>query len=286
MTPEIFTTDPSWPYSRAKTAVLTAASAVIREDGPRAATLKNIATRAGITEPAIFRHFEGVDGLFDGLFSAYDRIYERSASVFAAEGKGMAKLREASFAIVGDIAASRDFAYILVNARHVFRGYPELKAKVVAHDVRDQGAVLACISEGMKSGEIRSDIDPASAASSLIGGILVAAVIWIEAGFGFDLLEVFGDRWDDFERMVAAKPAPKPREAKSAARERAASYFPVRPALAVKSRGSSAKKGAGPIKTGARRKAGAASSKALPKAARKKTSVAKMAIKKPVPKGK
>jgi TetR/AcrR family fatty acid metabolism transcriptional regulator len=226
MTPEIFISDPTWPYSKAKTAVLTAASAVIREDGPRAATLKNIATRAGITEPAIFRHFDGVDGLFDGLFSAYERIYERSAAAFRAQGKGMAKLREASFALVGDVAASRDFAYVLLNARHVFRGYPELKARIAEHDAKDQGAILACVAEGIKAGEIRSDVDPVSVATSLIGGIQVAAAIWIESGFGFDLLEAFGDRWDDFERMVAAKSQPKPREGK-AARERSAAYFPL-----------------------------------------------------------
>ncbi len=243
MTPEIFASDPSWPYTKAKTAVLTAAAAVIREEGPRAATLKNIATRAGITEPAIFRHFDGVDGLFEGLFSAYERVYERSAAVFAAEGKGMAKLREAAFALVGDIAASRDFAYILLNARHVFRGYPELKARVAENDASDQAAVLACLAEAAKAGELRSDIDPVSAASSLLGGLSVSAAIWIESGFGFDLIEAFGDRWEDFERMVAAKPAPRPREAK-AARERSAAYFPLKPAPASKSRASSAKKSA------------------------------------------
>jgi TetR/AcrR family transcriptional regulator, fatty acid metabolism regulator protein len=262
MTPDIFTTDPSWPYSKAKTAVLTAASAVIREDGPRAATLKNIATRAGITEPAIFRHFEGVDGLFGGLFSAYERVYERSASAFAAEGKGMAKLRAASFAFVENIAASNDFAYVLLHARHVFRGYPELKAKVAENDAVDQGRVLACIAEGIKAGDIRSDIDPVSAASTLIGGIYLASVMWIESGFGFDLLEIFGDRWDDFERMVAAKPAPKSRDAK-ASRERSSAYFPLRPAPIGKARGAVAKKGAA-VKVAAQRKQKAAAKSSKP----------------------
>ena len=168
MIPEIFSSDPSWPYSKAKTAVIAAASTVIREEGPRAATLKNIATRAGITEPAIFRHFEGVDGLFEGLFSAYERVYKRSAAVFSGEGKGMAKLREACLAIVESLAASHDFSYIVLHARHVFRGYPELKAKVAENDAKDQAAVLACISEGIKAGEVRTDIDPVSAASSLL----------------------------------------------------------------------------------------------------------------------
>ena len=279
MTPEIFITDPSWPYSKAKTAVLTAASAVIREEGPRAATLKNIASRAGITEPAIFRHFEGVDGLFAGLFSAYERVYERSADAFSAEGKGMSKLRQASVALVGNIAASQDFAYILLYARHVFRGYPELKAKVVENDARDQGNVLACVTEGIKAGEIRSDVDPVSVAASLIGGVYSAAMMWIESGFGFDLPAIYADRWDDFERMVAVKPAPKSRDAK-AARERAAAYFPLRAAPVARTRGSSAKKGAAASKAESQRKAKISAKTAKPSP--KKASSAK----KTAPKGK
>lgn len=243
MTPEIFASDPSWPYTKAKTAVIAAASAVIREEGPRAATLKNIAIKAGITEPAIFRHFDGVDGLFGGLFSAYERVYERSAAAFAAEGKGLAKLREASLALVGNLAASGDFAYIVLFARHVFRGYPELKAKVAEHDARDQANVLAGVGEGIKSGDIRSDIDPVSAAVSLMGGVSDTVTLWIESGFGFDLVEAYRDRWDDFERMLSAKPAQKSREAKASSRERAAAYFPLRPAPASRARAAAAKKG-------------------------------------------
>jgi AcrR family transcriptional regulator len=243
MTPDIFTSDPTWPYSRAKTAVLSAASAVIREDGPRSATLKNIASRAGITEPAIFRHFDGVDGLFEGLFSVYERVYESSVAAYSAEGQGLVKLRAAAFALVDNIAASRDFAYILVYARHVFRGYPELKAKVAENDSRDQSRILACVSEGIKSGELRSDTDPVSAAISLIGSVYITSVMWIESGFSFDLHDVFADRWDDFERSFAAKPASKSRDAKAASRERAAAFFPLRPQPQGKAKASSAKKG-------------------------------------------
>jgi AcrR family transcriptional regulator len=278
MIPEIFTTDGSWPYSKAKTAVLAAASAVIREEGPRAATLKNIATKAGITEPAIFRHFEGVDGLFGGLFSAYERVYERSSEAFATDGKGLAKLREVSSAFVSNIAASQDFAYVLIYARHVFRGYPELRAKVAGNDAKDQAELLARVGEGVKAGEIRSDIDPVSIATALLGAIDCTATLWIESGFGFDLVEAFADRWDDFERLVATKPSAKTRDSKASTRERAAAYFPLRPA---KTRGSSARKAAPPAK-------GKAAAKKAPTKAKAPVAKAKAGVKarKAAPKGK
>jgi AcrR family transcriptional regulator len=207
MTPEIISTDSGWPYTKAKTAVLTAAAAVICEEGPRAATLKNIANRAGITEPAIFRHFDGVDGLFGGLFSAFERIYARFDQAYESEEKGLPRLRNAMLSIVDTLAASRDFAYILIHGEQVFRGYPELRKRIAELKKQDERNALECIAEGVASGDLRSDVDPGSIATSTLGMFYITAVMWIEKGFAFDLREVCDGRWDDIERLIATKQA-------------------------------------------------------------------------------
>jgi AcrR family transcriptional regulator len=207
MTAEIIALDSGWPYSKAKTAVLSAAAAVIREEGPRAATLKNIAGRAGITEPAIFRHFDGVDGLFAGLFSAFERIDDRCQQAFSREEEGLARLREATLSIVDTIAASGDYAYILVHAEHVFRGYPDLRARVAELRKAGEKNYLECVKEGVSAGDIRSDIDAAAIATAALGLIFLTARTWIESGFAFNLRDVCEARWDDVERMFATKPA-------------------------------------------------------------------------------
>jgi TetR/AcrR family transcriptional regulator, fatty acid metabolism regulator protein len=288
MIPEIFATDPSWTFSKAKTAVLAAASIVIREDGPRAGTLKNIATKAGITEPAIFRHFDGVDGLFGGLFTVFERIYERSFAAFDSdELRGLAKLRAMGANIAACLSSSRDFAYILIYARHVFRGYPELRAKVSECDVRGENLVLDCVNEAIKAGDLRSDLDPVSIATSFIGALYITSIFWIESGFAFDIREVYADRMDDCIRMVAAKPAAKSREAKAATRERNA-YFPLRPIAAPRGKSGSAKprRGSSAGKADASRKPAKAAKTAKPaskaaKSAPKRAIAAKVAVKKP-----
>jgi len=208
MIPDIIASDAEWPYSKAKTAVLSAAAAVIREEGPRAATLKNIANRAGITEPAIFRHFDGVDGLFGGLFTVFERIWRRFTAAFEAgsDAKGLEHLREAVSAVAELLAGCGDYAYIVANAEHVFRGYPDLRAKVTALKKGTGAAALACVQEGQKSGDIRSDADPMSIVSSSIGMFTFTATSWIESDFSFDLRDVCEARWEDIERFVATRP--------------------------------------------------------------------------------
>lgn len=201
MTQEILTADPDWPYSKAKTAVLSAAAAVISESGPRAATLKNIAARAGITEPAIFRHFDGVDGLFGGLFSAFERVYQRIDEAFEVEERGIARLRSGLEAIVDIMAEGGDFSYILVHGEQVFRGYPDLYKKVGGYRLRNHENVMACVEEGVERGEIRADVDAESLATAALGMIHMTILSWIEERFRFDLRDRCELRWDTIERM-------------------------------------------------------------------------------------
>jgi len=260
MTPEIIDSDSGWPYTKAKTAVLTAAASVISEEGTRAATLKNIATRAGITEPAIFRHFEGVDGLFNGLFSAFERMYSRFEAAYGSGQQGLPRLREAMSGMAMAVAASRDFAYILLHAEQVFRGYPDLRKKVVELKKKDERLALECIEEGISSGDIRSDVEPASIAASAIGTFYLVCLAWIESGYAFDLCEESAARWDDIERLISAKPLP--RSAERPARARSAA---LRVDLPVSRESVKAVK----------RPAAKASSKAAPKAAKAKAPAAK-----------
>jgi AcrR family transcriptional regulator len=260
MTPEIILSDTDWPYTKAKTAVLSAAAAVIREEGPRAATLKNIASRAGITEPAIFRHFDGVDGLFSGLFHVYERIYQRFEDAYRSEGKGISRLRSAIRSIVDSLAASHDFAYILVHARQVFREYPELREKISEYGSKDHKNAMSCIEEGVKAGEIRADVDASTIAISLIGGIYMMAILWIESGYAFDLRQVCDDRWEDVERLIATKPSSKQRDPKeaAAAKARFAAIFSAKPFSSSKSsRASKAAKAAKAVKSARTEKQGA-----------------------------
>jgi TetR/AcrR family fatty acid metabolism transcriptional regulator len=272
MTPEIIAADSNWPYSKAKTSVLSAAAAVIREEGPRAATLKNIASRAGITEPAIFRHFDGVDGLFSGLFTAFERIWARFALAFEADSasKGLDRLRKALPAIAELLVACGDYAYLVVHAEHVFRGYPELRERVTELKSSTEAAALACVAAGVKDGDIRSDVDPSSIVASAIGMFYFTAIAWIESGFAFDLCEVCEVRWEDIERFISTKPVA--RSAERSPRLRTAALRVEAPALhkdASRAR-KAAKPQPGAKKGGAVRKASASKSfaetKARPKA--------------------
>jgi AcrR family transcriptional regulator len=196
--------DPTWPFSRAKTSVVRAAAAVIREQGPRAATLKNIASRAGITEPAIFRHFEGVDGLFEGLFFVFERQFRKLSLAFERPDHGIERLIGGARGTVEIFAASKDFSYLLLHAEHVFRGYENLRNRIIELRSTDQAAAYDALEEARALGEVRTDVASPAIAIALFGAIHLSVHAWIESVPDYDLIPRANERIDGIRALISS----------------------------------------------------------------------------------
>lgn len=176
-----------WPYSKAKSALLRSAAVVMRERGPRSATLKNIAGKAGVTEPAIFRHFDGVDGVFLSLFAVSELFYGKFVEGFKdTEYSGLDRL-EASldriFAILKDYP---DFAYIIAKPDPIYRQYPKLKSMVEKLDASMRVAVLDCLKEAKSAGQLVVNLEQEPFATALMGALFQVMYAWLENVSGYD----------------------------------------------------------------------------------------------------
>ncbi len=191
---DMIDTDPTWPHSKAKTAILRAAAWVIRENGPRSATLKNIAARAGITEPAIFRHFDGVDDLFECLFELFERMFTRLTEAFDREDRGMDRLLGGIDRVGSYFASNRDLAYLILQAEHVFRGYPEFKERL--HELRriDNAKVMTVLVEARDLGQIPADADLGTVGMAFFGIVFLTMFDWMENPGDKDVAAMIGTR--------------------------------------------------------------------------------------------
>jgi len=190
MNPELLLADPDWPYSKAKTAVLLAAASVIREQGPRSATLKNIARKAGITEPAIFRHFDGVDGLFSGLFSVCEMFFAKAAKVYGASGPGLEGYLDSTAEVLRILSSGGDFAYLIFFSAQVFSGYEDFRIKTRQLKLQDESFGIATLGQALERGELKAGLSVENLALALMGIVHMTTVSWLESDSSFDLAEV------------------------------------------------------------------------------------------------
>jgi len=176
-----------WPYSKAKSSLLRSAAIVIREKGPRSATLKNVAGKAGVTEPAIFRHFDGVDGVFQSMFVISELFYDKFVSYFDdRESAGLDRLGAAADKIFATLKDNADFAYLLAKPDPVFRQYEKLRVKISGMDARLRAAVVDCLKEAKSAGQLVAAAEVESLATATLGTLFQVMYAWLEDVDGCD----------------------------------------------------------------------------------------------------
>ncbi len=176
-----------WPFSKAKTTLLKSAALVIKSQGPRSATLKNIAGKARVTEPAVFRHFEGVDGLFKSLHFVTELYLGFFANcIEKAGGSGLDRL-EAAFAGIADgLANSNDYSYIIAYPDPVFRQYSELLAKTEKMQAAFQKAIRAVAEEAAAAGQLAPKAEAEWVSEALFSVFSQNIALWARDAKGYN----------------------------------------------------------------------------------------------------
>ena len=176
-----------WPYSKAKSSLLRSAAIVIREKGPRSATLKNVAGKAGVTEPAIFRHFDGVDGVFQSMFVISELFYDKFVSYFDdRKTAGLDRLGAATDKIFATLRDNADFAYLIAKPDPVFRQYEKLRAKISGMDARLRAAVVDCLKEAKSAGQLVAEAEAEPPATAMMGALFQVMYAGLEDIDGFE----------------------------------------------------------------------------------------------------
>lgn len=150
--PEAERQPPSYP------AILAAAEALFGERGYRKATLEEVAARAGVTRPIVYRHFGDKRGLFAEVVA---RVLREWNEVLAAEAARPTPSTAHTFRLV--LSACLDFA----RSRTVLRGLLLRDAGLVRFlvgDTLDAGRALLpalvqrILEDGIRRGEVRGDL--------------------------------------------------------------------------------------------------------------------------------
>lgn len=167
--------------------IIEASVALINEGGIQALTIKNIAGRIGVTEPAIYRHFKNKG---DILVTLLELLKKNSKKIYDnrldEDGTAQEKLRRIfqnhfmTFAKMPSLAS-------VVFSEELFRNDQSLTLKV--SDVIDLNNKILCdlVKEGQQQGQIRDDINHQHIVVMLMGSLRLFVKKWQFAEFGFDL---------------------------------------------------------------------------------------------------
>lgn len=162
---------------------------LINAKGIQGLTMKNLSKEIGISEPAIYRHFENK---IEILLAILDLFKESTREIFEKElhsGISATAKIEHLFTRHFERFADNPSLVSVIFSEELFRGEAVLMKKIA--DVIDKNATILTqiIKQGQQSGEIRSDVCADHLAVVIMGSLRLFVKIWQFSGYRFDIKE-------------------------------------------------------------------------------------------------
>jgi AcrR family transcriptional regulator len=182
--------------------IVSAARKLIVKYGSEHVTVRRMADEIGVTEGAIYRHFKSKK---DILLLLVDDIEDTLIEDITKSDQGSIDSLEVLDKIINSHISAiqqRKGITFLVIAEIISLGDKKLNKKVAEVIDKYTDSIQKILSEGVKSGIIRSDVD-LRAASRLFFSITQGLVnIWALHQYDFNLQQEYAPLWDIFRKGI------------------------------------------------------------------------------------
>jgi AcrR family transcriptional regulator len=167
--------------------IISIALDLINEKGIQGLTIKNLSKKLGITEPAIYRHFENkiqiLVALLDLLKKNTSGIFESELNSDEQAVRKIERLFEKHFKSFAEMPSLTS----VVFSEEIFRNEEKLIGKISEVIEHNNQTLLAILTEGQQNNEIRNDIEAGHLVIFIMGALRLFVKRWQFSGFTFNL---------------------------------------------------------------------------------------------------
>lgn len=185
--------------------ILEHAIALISEKGIQGMTMKNLSKRLGISEPAIYRHYENK---IDILISLLDYFTNSTSGIFNDQKLNHLNAVERLKIIFNKHFEALDRSPALVAvifSEEIFRNEAILSNKVKLIMERNAASIAAIIDEGKRKEEINLAIDTQQLTTIFMGSLRLLVKRWQMCNFEFDLKQEGNALFETLNQLVNIK---------------------------------------------------------------------------------
>jgi AcrR family transcriptional regulator len=182
--------------------IVHAARKVIVKYGSEHVTVKRIAKEVGISETAIYRHFKSKRDILSLLADSIEESLVGDIIGASREGHTPLEILDSVLRRHLSSIEQRRGVYFQVIAEIISLGDKKLNEKISKAIERYMGCLKNLLAEGVKSGEVREDIDLEAAATALFGIIQGLVNVWALKNYDFDAQEKYVPLWHIFREAV------------------------------------------------------------------------------------
>jgi len=182
--------------------IIDSAIKLIGEQGIQGLTIKNLSGEVGITESAIYRHFESKTGILNALLRYINNnIVEQYSVILNRKISSIEKLKKL---ISKHLMIFSDSPYltIVLFSDGMYKNEPELTQQILSIMQFVKSSFMMVIDEGKKTNSIRKDISSEHLAFIIMGSIRLTINQWGLMEYKYSLSSKNKDLWSTIHKIV------------------------------------------------------------------------------------
>jgi len=183
--------------------IIEAARKLIFKHGSEHVTVRRIAHEVGISEAAIYRHFTSKSSILSFLADYIgDLLLSYVTESRETGGNSLEQLNAILKKQISAVEQKRGISFQVI-AEIISLGDKKLNRRVLENIEKYLGNIRDLIAEGIRSGEIRKDIEPEIAAVTLFGVIQGLVNVWTLSNRSFNILSRYESLWTMYRSFLA-----------------------------------------------------------------------------------
>ena len=160
---------------------------LIAEKGIQGFTIKNLSKAIGISEPAIYRHFESKTAILVAILDGFKEMAGMMSSIpFDEKQPAVEKIVFIFFRML-DVFAEQPTIIPIVFAEEIFKNDNMLREKINEIQNLNLQKIETIIEQGQLADNVRKDIDKSSLAIIFLGSFRLLIKRWDLNNYTFDL---------------------------------------------------------------------------------------------------
>lgn len=174
---------------------------ILAAQGIQSLTTKNLAQAVGISEPALYRHFENKHAILMGVLDSFEEIACAVLERLEENAPALSNLRTFVFDRYQRFSLYPALAKVMF-AEAAFDFDQSLANRVLEIMHRHRDVLMDIIKKGQKKNELRTDIMPKELFRLIIGSMRLVIQQWTLSGFRFDLNAEGAALWEALEKLL------------------------------------------------------------------------------------
>ncbi len=172
-----------------QTEILEVALELINTKGIQGLTIKNISKKIGISEPAIYRHFESKTDILLGVLSNFKEMAVMLSELMENYDATASEKISFLFSKMLDLFSETPSMVSVIFSEEIFKNNEILKSKIIEIVNLHALTIEKIISKGQSENNIRTDIDAKNLALIAMGSFRLLIKKWDLNNHNFNLTE-------------------------------------------------------------------------------------------------